>query len=350
MISFYPGPSRVYDDVPKYVREAFQKGILSLNHRSPEFVALSKKTISLLKSRLDIPKNFTILFTNSATECWEIIAQSLLTKKSTHIYNGAFGEKWYSYTKRLRPLSQAFTFKINQQLDPQKLVFKTSEVICLTQNETSNGTHITTEIIRSIKKNNPKALIAVDATSSMAGIVLDFKGADVWFASVQKCFGLPAGLGIMICSPEAIARAKKVGDWKYYNSLLFMNEMMEKWQTPFTPNVLGIYLLKSVLKKTKHISAVDEKLTKRQADWQQFFNTSVNLKLLVENPLVQSKTVMTVKGKPSLIQKIKKEARQSGLLLGEGYGGDLSVLARAISSLDYQGFALGSVVGPVRCP
>ena len=153
MISFYPGPSRVYDDLPNYVKEACKKGILSLNHRSPEFVELSKKTIGLLKSRLDIPKNFTVFFTNSATECWEIIAQSLLTKKSTHIYNGAFGEKWYEYTRRLRPHAQPVKFKINQQLDPQKLIFKTSEVICLTQNETSNGTHITNEIIRSIKNN-----------------------------------------------------------------------------------------------------------------------------------------------------------------------------------------------------
>src|SRR6187551_1819889 len=137
MISFYPGPSRVYDEVPRYVKEAHKKGLLSLNHRSPEFVALSQKTIGLLKAKLLIPKNFTVFFTNSATECWEIIAQSLVTKKSTHIYNGDFGKKWFEYTKRIRPGAQDHVFGVDQILDPRKLVFKTSEVVCLTQNETS---------------------------------------------------------------------------------------------------------------------------------------------------------------------------------------------------------------------
>ena len=103
MISFYPGPSRVYDEIPKYVKEALAQGILSMNHRSDEFISLSRKTVALLKTKLSIPKDYTIFFTSSATECWEIIAQSIIQKESTHIYNGAFGEKWYDYTKRLHP-------------------------------------------------------------------------------------------------------------------------------------------------------------------------------------------------------------------------------------------------------
>ena len=74
MISFYPGPSRVYDEIPRYVKEAHQRGILSLNHRSPEFEELSKKTIALLREKLNIPRTYTVLFASSATECWEMIA------------------------------------------------------------------------------------------------------------------------------------------------------------------------------------------------------------------------------------------------------------------------------------
>lgn len=70
MISFYPGPSRVHDAVPKYVSDAFKKGILSMNHRSPEFVEVSEKTISLLKQKLNIPRNYTIFYASSATDVW----------------------------------------------------------------------------------------------------------------------------------------------------------------------------------------------------------------------------------------------------------------------------------------
>ncbi len=324
MISFYPGPSRVYDDVPRYVKQAHKKGVLSMNHRSAEFIELSKETIALLKDRLNIPKDYTVFYTSSATECWEIIAQSIIAKKSAHLYNGAFGEKWFNYTKRLRPASQEFGFKHDTLIDPKKLSFKDSEVICITQNETSNGTQVSNAIIASIKKNHAKALIAVDATSSMGGIALDFKSADVWLASVQKCFGLPAGLGIMVCSPVAIARIKKVNENTHYNSLVFMNEMMEKWQTPFTPNVMAIYLLKCVLENSQSISQVDKKIKNRQAEWQSFFASSKRLSLFSQNPATLSNTVITIKGEPDHISKIKKDAKANGLLLGDGYG-DLKI-------------------------
>ena len=48
MISFYPGPSRVHDEIPSYVKDAFKKGIMSINHRSDGFMEISKNTIGLL--------------------------------------------------------------------------------------------------------------------------------------------------------------------------------------------------------------------------------------------------------------------------------------------------------------
>ena len=45
MISFYPGPSRIHDEVPRYVKDASTEGILSMNHRSDEFMKMSKNNI-----------------------------------------------------------------------------------------------------------------------------------------------------------------------------------------------------------------------------------------------------------------------------------------------------------------
>ncbi|HEY5824251.1 MAG TPA: aminotransferase class V-fold PLP-dependent enzyme [Cyclobacteriaceae bacterium] len=320
MISFYPGPSRVYDDIPKYVSDAHRHGILSLNHRSDEFMSLCKETVSLLKEKLNIPKNYTILFNSSATECWEVLAQSLIQKESIHIYNGAFGEKWFDYTKRLVSKARSVKFDLQEELNTPQLIYKTGEVICVTQNETSNGTQISNEVIASVKKQNPNHLIAVDATSSMAGISLEFKSADIWFASVQKCFGLPAGLAVMVFSPKAMDRIKSIGERKHYNSLLFMNEMMDKWQTSCTPNVLGIYLLMRTLKKVKAINVVNNQTVTRFYIWEDFFKRSTKLNLLVENGFVRSYTVLTITGNPMLLKKVKANAQKEGLLLGEGYG------------------------------
>jgi len=321
MISFYPGPSKVYDKLPAYVKDAHKLGIMSINHRSPEFVKMSEKTIKLLKQKLSIPKAYTVFFTSSATECWEIIAQSLIVEKSYHLYNGSFGQKWFEYTNRLHPQATPINFALNEKPDPKKLIFDQKEgIICITQNETSNGTQISNSTINAIKKNNPNYLLAVDATSSMAGIKLDFKSADVWFASVQKCFGLPAGLGLMICSPQALERGKTIDEKRHYNSLRFMMEMMTKWQTPFTPNVLGIYLLMRVLENMSPVSQIHEITVKRYNQWVEFLKKRKTIHHLVERNDVHSFTVIPIKADPEVIQQIKSQAKKEGILLGEGYG------------------------------
>jgi phosphoserine aminotransferase len=321
MISFYPGPSRVHRELPAYVRDAYAQGIMSINHRSDAFVDMSKRTIGLLKQKLGIPKTYTIFFTSSATECWEILAQSIVTDKSYHLYNGSFGQKWFDYTKRIRPLAEPIPFNLNEPLDPTRLIFDLKDgVLCLTHNETSNGTQVHNNVIKAIKRNNPSYLVAVDATSSMAGVQLDFKSADIWYASVQKCFGLPAGLGIMVCSPQALERARTIGERTHYNSLPFMMDMMEKWQTPYTPNVLGIYLLMRVMEKAAPIKAVHETTVARYEQWRDFLKRRKTIQHFVEAESVHSHTVVPVRADPKVMDTIKRSARTAGLLLGEGYG------------------------------
>ncbi|GCC50183.1 alanine--glyoxylate aminotransferase family protein [Chryseotalea sanaruensis] len=321
MVSFYPGPSRVYDTIPAYVKDAVKEGIVSINHRSPEFIALAKKTDRLLKQKLSIPKNYTILYTSSATECWEILAQSLSGEKSYHLFNGAFGKKWFDYTVALNHQAEGILFSREEALHPEEYVFPYQQaLICLTQNETSNGTQVSNDILKRFRSNNPGAIIAVDATSSMAGIFLDFKQADVWFASVQKCFGLPAGLAVMVCSPKAIERVRNLNERLHYNSLPAMVNMMEVWQTTHTPNVLAIYLLMRVMEKQESIKAIHKQTQARFKQWKDFIQKQKGLSLLIENSAVQSQTVLPIISDPFNVSLIKSKAKKAGYILGEGYG------------------------------
>ncbi len=321
MISFYPGPSRVHDEIAGYVRTAQKKGILSINHRSDEFMKIMERTIGLLKEKLNIPDNYTILFQGSATECWETIAQSLVTKRSYHIYNGAFGQKWYDYTKRIASGAKQFPFDREELPNPNKYKFTGEDgVICITQNETSNGTQVSNDFIAQVKKNNPDHLIAVDATSSMAGIALNFNAADIWYASVQKCFGLPAGLSVMVCSTQAVERIENINERDHYNSLAFMDEMIQKFQTPFTPNVMAIYLLMRVMENAEAIEAVEHKIRKRYRKWLKFFSEKKSLQHLVQNQDAHSFTVLPITTSEKNIVRIKRDAKEAGFLLGEGYG------------------------------
>ena len=292
MITFYPGPSKVYSDVADYAAEAVRSGIVSLNHRSAGFMAIVQETMQLLHDKLSIPANYHIAFVSSATECWEIVAQSLTAEASLHPYGGAFGQKWAEYAYRIKP--------------PTNLA--DADVLCIVQNETSNGTQVKMDALASFRSDF-SGLIAVDAVSSMAGIAFDWTLADVWFASVQKCFGLPAGLAVLIYSPAALAKAEAIGERDHYNSLLFMHENFAKFQTPYTPNGLGIYCLMRVLRQVPPIAEVNTITKRRATSWYSFFEQDMAnspFRLLINDSAMQSDTVIAVSGSEAAISAVKK--------------------------------------------
>ncbi len=329
-ISFYPGPSKVYPRIVDFVKEAHDMDLLSANHRSPEFVDTSQKAITLVKEKLQIPSDYVVMYASSATECWEILAQSLIQKKSFHIYNGAFGQKWMDYTQKLKAhlpdaQIQGFCFDVNEEADLTRLqtdraIPEDNEMICFTQNETSNATAVDTDIIRGFQEAYPDQLVAVDATSSLGGIKLDFGVADLWYASVQKCLGLPAGMAILICSPRAVERAYQINERNHYNSLAFMLDKIQEAQTTYTPNVLNIYLLMRVLETRPSMEEIHENTLLRAEDYYNFFGNLRKFSLLVENPRVRSQTVIAAKAFEDRIQNLLRNAKAQRIILGKGYG------------------------------
>lgn len=303
MITFYPGPSKVYPQVADYAQEAVRSGVVSLNHRSPGFMDIVQETRRLLHEKLAIPADYHIAFVSSATECWEIVAQSLTVTTSLHPYGGAFGKKWMEYAHRIKPM----------------IMPGEADVLCVVQNETSNGTQVRMDTLGQFRREF-SGLIAVDAVSSLGGLAFDWTLADVWFASVQKCLGLPAGLAVLIYSPDALKQAELINDRQYYNSLLFIHENMQKYQTPFTPNGLGIYLLMNVLRQVPPIAEIDTLIRKRAADWYRFIAEETAWKILIDNPEQRSDTVIAVQGSEGEIRAVKTAAQQAGITLGNGYG------------------------------
>jgi phosphoserine aminotransferase len=334
MYTFHVGPAKVYPQLKVFLADAYEEGILSMPHRGEAFVQMMQSTIALLKEKLEIPQDYTIMFASSATECWEVVAQSLTLQKSYHIYSGAFGEKWFRYTQKIRPEAQGFALNLSEDVSLEKLqkffgfaerrsgsggVIQDKELICFTQNETSNGSQIPMDTIRLVKETFPRQLIALDATSSMAGVLFDWLAGDVWYASVQKCFGLPAGLSVLVLSPRAAARVVEINERNHYNSLVQMYEQIQKYQTTHTPNVLGLYLLKRTLETVPSIGQVAARIEAQAAHYYQLFSSILGLEPLIENKALRSNTVVAVQGAPEKIQAIKAQAREAGLLLGNGY-------------------------------
>jgi phosphoserine aminotransferase len=321
LLNFYPGPSKVYPEVRQYMADAYDSGVMTIPHRSETFMQLMRATVANLKKKLNIPQDYYIFFTSSATECWEIIAQSLTYSQSFHIYNGSFGEKWYQYAQKICPDAQAHTFPLDEALDVNNLeIPESTEVVCITQNETSNGTQLNGNTILNLFNKCKDQLLAVDATSSMAGLNLKYIKADIWFASVQKCFGLPPGMGVMVCSPRALFRAKKLDEKNHYNSLVMLYEKMLNYQTSYTPNTLNLYLMYRVLEQRDLIKNIDHLLVQRAQYLYEFFEPFTQFRPLVTNPEVRSNTVIALEGHYKFIEDLKKHALANNIQLGNGYG------------------------------
>jgi phosphoserine aminotransferase len=326
MLNFYPGPSKLYPQVKEYLMAAYDSGILSMNHRSSSFVDLVKTTVSLLKSQLQIPSDYHIYFVSSATECWEIIAQSFVNIPSIHLYNGEFGKKWADIAKKYIPTNLSDT-----TLKP---------VICLTHNETSNGNYLPNATLETIRTNYSNTLIAIDATSSMAGLSLSWQQADIWFASVQKCFGLPSGLALLVCSPAAVEQGLCINENNHYNSFVTLHKNMQEYQTTHTPNILVIYLLCKLLQGLEHIAVIDKKIRSRAKVFYDFlhqnsiqvlpiqdftkigFDTQSKEKhiLFTHNLADFSPTVITLTHTAEKIAEFKEKALKNHIILGNGYG------------------------------
>lgn len=319
--SFLPGPSEVYPGVDRYFQEAFDSGLVSLSHRSPEFDEISKRCIVALKEKLAIPEDYTVLYTSSATQCWEIIAQSLTVRRSLHYYSGSFGERWFTYARHIRPEAKGIALAPNDPIDQSTIeVQEGTEIVCLTQNETSNATQVPLSAIPGLKRSYPDLLLAYDLTSSLACLEMPWEYMDLGYASVQKGFGLPAGLGVMVMSPKAVDRAKELNDTMYYDGLGNLLKKMEKYQTNYTPNVIGIYALMRRMEEAQDSKAIHKQTIKRAKEWYEVIEGLAWARPFISNSETRSLTVVGVQADPQTIKDVIAKARSQGFALGSGYG------------------------------
>lgn len=321
MLTFFPGPSKVAGHMADLYAQAFADDIAFISHRSKRFEESYAFTVAQIREKLAVPDDYRIFFLGSATEAWEVITQSLIGHSALHLHSGAFGAKWAEYARKLKPAVEEIAFGVND--DPALLLDRLRdehEALCLTHNETSNATLLETSLLENARHRLGDRLLCMDATSSMAGISLPWQLADVWYASVQKCFGQPAGLSVLVCGPRAMAKAAEIGDTAHYNSLLTIAKHAENNQTSFTPNVLGIHVLGRHLALTQSVAEGEVALRARAARYYAFVEAHPLLAPLVTRTASQSPTVIAVEAAPETQARMKAAAQEAGMLLGSGYG------------------------------
>jgi len=325
-IYFTPGPSELYPTVQTHLKKGLQANIGSISHRSVQFQEIYQELIVGLKKLLTIPEDYHIFIVGSGTEAMERTIQNCVGKYSWHFINGSFSKRFFISAQELGKKPAAVEVSLGEGFNFQKITIpKKTELICFTHNETSSGVMIPEKEIGKIAKKYPNMLIAVDTVSSSPYVNLNYKLLDVVFFSVQKLFGLPAGLGIMIVSPRAIKKSEalvrkgiSIGSYHSFSKLL---QYAKKQQTHETPPLLAMYLLGKVVNDMlkKGIAQI-RKETEQKADMlYEFFDTSDTFSASVQEKQFRSPTTIVVDTK-KIKGDIKKKLAKKGLIVGSGYG------------------------------
>ena len=325
-IYFTPGPSQLSEGVSDYIKEAIDNDICSISHRSEEFKDIYKKADMGVRGVLNVPDDYQVFFLSSATEAMERVVQNCVLDKSFHLVGGVFGNRFYQtaidYGKHahIHKIESDKGFSIKDADIPEG-----TEVICVTQCETSTGGIVPNEVIRSMYQSHPDTLTILDAVSGVPHMDIDWSVTHGAFLSVQKGFGLPAGLGVVILSPCAIERHRFVleggGNIGSYHSFESLLKNAEKKYTPETPNVLNLYLLGRVCDDMleKGISIIREETREKMQLLTELVESTDKLSFYIKDAHFRSETVVVldVIGK---VSDLVKDAKEHGIVISIGYG------------------------------
>jgi phosphoserine aminotransferase len=332
-VNFTPGPSQLYFTVADHARQAFRDGVPSLSHRSKAFEEISRQTTEGLRQLLAVPSDYHIFFTASATEIWERIFENLVEETSFHLVNGSFSKRFHEIGIQLNKKAKKSEVPAGHAFDHEVAVPDGTELIAVTHNETSTGVSMPVESIHRLKEKSARALIAVDAVSSLPYPSFDLQLVDSLFFSVQKGFGLPAGLGVWMMNEKCVSKAeglaaKGLSIGSYHNIPTLLAHA-KKNQTPETPNVLGIYLLGKVVADflRRGIDTIRKETDYKAALLYHALEKNEHLAPFVEEKKFRSKTVIVINSGEHT-EKLSAFLIKKGLMPGDGYGSAKSTQLR----------------------
>lgn len=328
MLTFNIGPSMLSENTKKDINDAVQNNILEMSHRSEEFTKISKGAVTGLCGFYQIPDDYKVFYTSSSTEAMQLAIANCCEDRSLHFVNGNFSGLSAKIARSLHKNSTINSVEYGQLNDFDSVRQNNYDLVTLAHNETSSGVMCSKEDIAKLREKFKDSIIAIDITSSAGAVKFKISDADIWYFSVQKCFGLPAGLGVIFVSPHAYRRSldlfakgkNMAGHFSFEN---MWKKMEEKYQTLQTPNTLNIYLLFRKLERWLKKGGLDYVQGLTQAKYkkiEQYIKESNNLDFFVKNKNIRSTTSVCIKAGEEYIKKCHNHCLQNNMILGKGYG------------------------------
>jgi|SaaInlStandDraft_5_1057022.scaffolds.fasta_scaffold02179_6 phosphoserine aminotransferase len=205
--NFSPGPtnipSKIFDSIGKEVfsQEKWIQGVspLEISHRSPEFQKIKKSSETLIKQLLQIPRNYSILWTHGGGN-GQFSSVPLNMFKSDKPA-GYFINGLWSHKSSLEAEKFGIVKNINLNDDNNQnwdIIDKDYSYLYFCSNETIDGHEFREDSFKLPDKNKFNTPVVVDMSSDIFTKKVDWNKIDVAFACASKNFGIPGSTIVII--------------------------------------------------------------------------------------------------------------------------------------------------------
>ncbi|MFA7331117.1 MAG: aminotransferase class V-fold PLP-dependent enzyme [Candidatus Delongbacteria bacterium] len=322
-----PGPSRLLPLMPRAAANFLESGLGGLHHRSPELGALTGRLVERLRACLELPADFQVWFVSSASYAMELCVRNLVRDSCSALVAGAFGGRFAQVaelTGRRVCVSRSAPGTA-PTAPPEDPAWRSGEAWLLCHNETATGTALPLERWPAPRPGDPLRL--VDCVSSAGAQRLPWQQGDLWFFSVQKAFGCPPGLAVILAGPRAVARARELEaegrDTGAWFSFARLADNAARRQSPCTPNSLGLHLLSEAAAwlTERGPAAVEAHVRDLRAACLDWLESHPALVAAVTDPAARSLTVTALRRRDGgELTTLQQALRAQGIVVGGGYG------------------------------
>jgi alanine-glyoxylate transaminase / serine-glyoxylate transaminase / serine-pyruvate transaminase len=248
-----PGPTNVPDRVLRALARP------TIDHRGPEFDALSREVLDGLK-RVFQTTGAVVIYPSSGTGAWEAALVNTLSPGDTVLMvdTGHFATLWRDMAARLGLTVDFVPGDWRHGVDPDVIAARLAadrghaiKGVAIVHNETSTGvTSRVADVRKQMDATKHPALLLVDAISSLAST--DYRhdewGVDVTVSGSQKGLMLPPGLGFNAVSDKAIAASKAARlPRAYWDWAPMLKDNSSGCFFPYTPPINMFFALREAL-------------------------------------------------------------------------------------------------------
>ncbi|RJE78554.1 3-phosphoserine/phosphohydroxythreonine transaminase [Paracoccus sp. JM45] len=278
VINFSPGPTSLPKAVENVIAASVNKpGLtsLALSHRSPEFQEILNHTVASVRSTMDIPDNYAVLFAHGGGHGqFAAVPLNLCPHTSdtaTYVVNGTWSLRGAEEAKKYckvhaidgrDPETGAYTCF---PALTEENISADSRYIYLCSNETVNGIEL--HRLPELPEARKHIPLVIDASSDFATKPIDWVngGIGVIFACASKNIGHP-GLTLVVIRKDLIGEGKASPLCPGVFNYTINTDAENLWNTPATFNIEVVGHLMDWIKDEGGVDEIERRsIAKAQA-------------------------------------------------------------------------------------